>query len=107
VCKHLFEHAIREGLSEGKKDHVRYYLKAAGNYSYDAANVKRTQRSGVCLTRSREEALSRYERFILSHESLVKQLVVVQPAMHYCWLCRRRHRRCHRPCSPVPSFPCF
>jgi hypothetical protein len=40
VFKHLFEHAIRRDLSENKKDLVRDYFKAAGNYSYDAANVE-------------------------------------------------------------------
>jgi hypothetical protein len=40
VFKHLFEHAIREGLSKSKKDLMRNYLKAAGCYSYDAAKLK-------------------------------------------------------------------
>jgi hypothetical protein len=40
VFKHLFEHAIREDLSVNKKDLVRDYFKAAGNYPYDAANVE-------------------------------------------------------------------
>jgi hypothetical protein len=40
VFKHLFEHAIREDLSENKKDLVRDYLKPAGCSSYDADKLE-------------------------------------------------------------------
>jgi hypothetical protein len=40
VFKHLFEHAIRKGLSKSKKNLMRDYLKAAGCNSYDAAKLK-------------------------------------------------------------------
>jgi hypothetical protein len=40
VVKHLFKHTILEGLAKPKKELVRGYLKAADNYSYDAANLE-------------------------------------------------------------------
>jgi hypothetical protein len=39
VFKHLFEHAIRESMSERKKDVVRDYLQAANCSPYDAAKL--------------------------------------------------------------------
>jgi hypothetical protein len=65
VFKHLFEQPILEGLSERKKNLVRDYLKAVGCYSHDAAKLEEEDSTdGVCSTRDREPALSRYERFI-------------------------------------------
>jgi hypothetical protein len=39
VVKHLFKYTILEGLAKPKKEVVRGYLKAADNFSYDAANL--------------------------------------------------------------------
>jgi hypothetical protein len=40
VVKHLFKYTIPEGLAKPKKKLVRGYMKAAGNYSYDAVNLE-------------------------------------------------------------------
>jgi hypothetical protein len=40
VVKHLFKYTILEGLAKPKKELVCGHLKAADNYSYDAANLK-------------------------------------------------------------------
>jgi hypothetical protein len=40
VVKHLFKYTILEGLVKPQKELVRGYLKAADNYSYNAANLE-------------------------------------------------------------------
>jgi hypothetical protein len=64
VFKHLFEHAIGEGMSERKNDHVRDYLQAANCSPATPPSCTRRTLQHLARTRDRERALSRYERSI-------------------------------------------